>query len=162
MKKLDRELQLEILTKCKDNFPDEIGVRNLSTNESEDFQPNLFYLSELGLIQPVAMITEYPPRKIITAKITARGLDFLEDDGGISAIMKTFTVRLDLESIRALMENKILTSNLPDGQKKTFTEKIKNLSSDVLKTVVLRLVEKAIENPESLLNLLKLSTNQSA
>ena len=49
--------------------------------------------------------------------ITAKGLDFLEDDGGLSAILGAITVKLDPDDLRALIAARIEESDLPTRTK---------------------------------------------
>ena len=89
---LDRELQLTILQELRDNFPNDVAVHRLACyNEDQQFLGNLVYLREHGLVN--GEITEVISaggsiKSMPWAIITAAGLDFIEDDGGLSAILK--------------------------------------------------------------------------
>jgi hypothetical protein len=63
----------------------------------------------------------------MTAKITARGLDFLEDDGGLGAILNVVTIRLEADTLRQLLETKINASDMPEADKQTLLAKLKIL-----------------------------------
>jgi len=93
---------------------------------------------------------------MLTAQITAQGLDFLEDDGGLGAILNIVTVRMDAESIKALLETRIRESNLSKEQKDSVVTKIKGFSGDILRAVVIKLIEKGIERPDQLGNLVNI------
>jgi len=153
--KLDRNMQLIILTTLSQEYPNEMIVKNIPESSSDNFQANLFYLSEHNLIKPVAVSkTLSSPTYMITAKITAEGLDFLADDGGLGAILNAITVKFDAENIKTILEDKIISSNLSEEQKKTLTEKIKNFTGEALKTIAIKLIEKGIEHPEILFTLI--------
>jgi hypothetical protein len=157
--KLDRTMQYEILTQLSDIYPSDFMVNDLTLSVKEDLQSNLFYLSEHNLIEPVINRTGNnvnPTPTIITAKITAKGLDFLEADGGISAILSTITVKFDAENIRSLIHDKIMSSELPPEKKMTLVKKLKEFSGEVLKTVALKLIEQGLENPSFLNKILNI------
>jgi hypothetical protein len=78
--------------------------------------------------------------------ITAEGLDFLEDDGGLSAILRTVTVRFDAENLRSLIEQKILSLSLLQEKKETAITELKKLPVEALKATLLKLAEKGIEH----------------
>lgn len=86
--------------------------------------------------------------------ITARGLDFLEEDGGLSAILGTVTVKLHADTIRDMLETKIMDSQLPQADKKRFVDTLKELPGEALKTVTNKLVEKACESPQAVISVL--------
>ncbi len=49
---------------------------------------------------------------------------FLEDDGGLGAILNVVTIRMDAESIKTILESRIQSSDLPAEQKETVLEKM--------------------------------------
>lgn len=71
------------------------------------------------------------------AVITAKGLDFLADDGGLSAILGTITVKLHEDTLRAILEDAVEKSAEPPGVKKKLLEQIKSLPAEVTKQAVL-------------------------
>lgn len=151
--KLDRAMQYEILTQLRDVYPSDFMVNDLRIPSKENLQANLFYLSEHELLAPLTKtkgtnVNSIPT--IITVKITAKGLDFIEDDGGISAILNTITVKFDAENIRSLIQDRIISSSLPVEQKTTLIDKLKTFSGDILKIVVLKLIEQGLQNPNTL------------
>ena len=151
MSVLDRQLQLQILNRLHDEYPEFVEVNKFLDANDRKIQANLFYLAEHGLIEPGAIREAFGvPRMMTLAKITSRGLDFLEDDGGLGAILRVVTVRFDAENIKTLLEEKILHSNISDEQKKSVIHKLKSFSGEILKSIILKLVEKGIEKPEDI------------
>jgi hypothetical protein len=65
-------------------YPDSVEVTRLTGASQDDFQGNLFYLEERGLVEGSHEHGRGSP--FVLARITAEGLDFLQDDGGIDAI----------------------------------------------------------------------------
>lgn len=146
---LDRQLQLKILTELRDLFPNERLVERLACFEdSKEFHRNIFYLSEHGLIagteQRISENME-PARIMALAIITAKGLDFLEDDGGLSAILGKVVVKFDHNDLAMLLH----TVDHADGteqEKKQFKEMLISLPGDRLKTMYTQLMKLGMDN----------------
>ncbi len=103
--KPDRLLQLTSLEALRDKYPETVDTSDMPNyrNDSQ-FMGNLFYLENHGLIESIASrkIAFGLPPEILSARITAKGIDFLEDDGGISSILNTVTVKFNPDDIRRL------------------------------------------------------------
>ena len=109
---------------------------------------NLKYLYEYGLVKGYeSKAIGKREFSLGGVEITARGLDLLEDDGGVGAILRTVVVKFDAENIRRIMKERILSFNIPDEQKTSLVEKIKNFSGKALETITLKLLEKGLDNP---------------
>ncbi|WP_199052931.1 hypothetical protein [Aquitalea sp. ASV15] len=152
--KLNRALQKHILEKLREKYTDPEGVvlcdQDYSgfDNITEDLFANTAYLGEHGLLVYVDgdpadsgawFVADLPVR------ITAKGLDFLEQDGGLSAILNTVTVKLHADTIRDLIEAKIMSSNLSKSEKKQFMDQLKEMPGEALKALTSKLVEKGID-----------------
>jgi hypothetical protein len=82
--KIDRPLQRQILTALADQYPLSVIADTLQSADEPHFQQNLHYLRERGLIEGSGDVDK--GIAILMARITAAGLDFLEDDGGLEAL----------------------------------------------------------------------------
>jgi hypothetical protein len=152
--KLNRAMQRRILEELRDAYPDGIDFQSRTDFIDQDFQGNLFYLREHGLIDgPGGEDLDGPPT-IAWASITAPGLDFLEADGGLSAILKTVIVRLDGESILPILEKIVAASNLPPEEKKSMAQKLRGLPGKILETLILKSIEAGIEHPDKIATLI--------
>ena len=81
---LDRALQRQILELLREHYPrGAIPVRHLELGE-EQAAINLGYLEEHGLCESGVIIGADGYLSFGQSTITATGLDFLEDDGGLS------------------------------------------------------------------------------
>ena len=69
--------------------------------------------------------------------ITAQGLDFIEDDGGLSAILGVVTIKLHEDSLKALLTDAVNESREPDTVKARLIDQIRSLPADATKKVVL-------------------------
>ena len=151
--KLDRNHQLKILEYLRDYYhcPADARVNEQSFFHNEDYLMNLKYLYEYGLVKGYESKTigkrEF---SLGGVEITAKGLDLLEDDGGVGAILRSVVVKFDAENIRRIMKEKVLSFNIPDEQKTSLVGKIKNFSGKALETITLKLLEKGLDNPSIL------------
>ena len=97
------------------------------------------YLAEHGLIAVVWFGAEP-----VEAILTARGADFLADDGGLSAILNVVTVRLDADSLKTLLIEQVKKSEGEPAAKAKLIEQIKSLSGKALETAVTETVKKGL------------------
>lgn len=146
---LVRDLQRELLMSLKDHYPMMVNFKDLATSLDDDkrteFQvvQNLIYLDEHGLAEVKSSQTagrSYEMR-VSTARITHNGMDFLEDDGGLSAILGTVTVRLHADTIRDLIEARIASSDKPEPEKRKLLDALKTMPEEGLKRLITRLVD---------------------
>ena len=135
--KLDRELQLTILRRLSEIYPLVIRYpKTESFSKNPNFIYNWMYLLEHNLVgsSEVSIGDKGPDDfAMINARITKEGLDFLEADGGLSAIKKTITVRPDIESFLNLL--KAHAETLPESEKKGFLTAIAEFSKPLVQGV---------------------------
>lgn len=142
---LDRKLQLILLQRLAEEFPATVNVQGWE-GELPGATVNLAYLHEHGLcdVKFSQAISIKVPRPI-TAKATARGMDFLADDGGLSAILGVVTIKLHDDTIKAIIESRIMESDLPEPDKKRFIDQLRELPGEATKHLVLKLVDLGLE-----------------
>lgn len=143
---LRRELQKEMLEILFENYPNQILLKDLRYKVSPGesfFNQNLEYLVEHNLLKH-----EYRNHKDGCFetyehfyKITAKGIDFLAADGGLSAILGVVTVKLHSDTIQALLVSKINQSDIPIEEK----NHLKTILGKVGDAALSKLTEKAIE-----------------
>ena len=161
---LDRNLQHKFLSELYKVYPDSITydyyinaaiAQTTGVIEAEEDalfvlkqSANLQYLAEHGLVV-------FGDKTFITAivKITAKGIDFLMDDGGLSAILGVVTVKLHSDTIQALLNTKIDQADIPPEEK----SKLKVILSKMGDVALAKLTEKAIDAVTSpqIINLLQ-------
>jgi hypothetical protein len=149
MMSVNREIQRKILVALRDHYPEEVQLHKLALDcdDEQELQFNAFYLKEHGLIEGKERRVMSAPRSMILAKISASGLDFLEGDGGLTAILNTVTVKFDVESVKKLVEEKILQSSIPQEEKETILKKLRHFSGNVSTELMTSLILKGIEHP---------------
>ncbi|RUT26844.1 hypothetical protein C0V97_03965 [Asaia sp. W19] len=145
---MDRGLQRELLLKMAEEFPLPVDLRLSNGSKAEIIKAgrNLIYLQGHGLCQAASgqsantasAANATTPEPIF--KITAKGLDFLQDDGGLSAILNVVTVRFEADTLRALIAAKIDASSEPEEKK----AKAKSLLSAVKEEGLKQLTSKVV------------------
>lgn len=161
---LDRNLQHEFLSELYKVYPDSITydyyinaaiAQTSGVIEAEEDalfvlkqSANLQYLAEHGLV-----VFDDKTRITSTVKITAKGIDFLMDDGGLSAILGVVTVKLHSDTIQSLLNTKIDQADIPPEEK----SKLKVILSKMGDVALAKLTEKAIDAVTSpqIINLLQ-------
>lgn len=133
---LDRETQRSILFAAREAYPEALAAESLGL-DSQTLNVNLAYLSEHGLITVLWFEAIGAPREAHSLTITAQGLDFIEDDGGLSAILGVVTIKLHEDSLKALLTSAVTESREPDSVKAKLVAQIKSLPADATKQVVL-------------------------
>lgn len=78
-------------------------------------------------------------------QITAAGLDFLSDDGGLSAILGVVTVRLHDDTIRQLLISKVEQAPGDPSIKGKLIEKIKELPAEALGSLTMKGLDSAAD-----------------
>jgi hypothetical protein len=82
---------------------------------------------------------------IIQAKITEEGLDFLEDDGGVGAILKTITVKFDPDNLRKLIASKLDKLEIPADKKDSAKSLLKDAPAHAWKSLYTKLINTGVD-----------------
>lgn len=151
--KLDRQYQRELLQFLLEDYPSyDNAAQHCAELEAADqnkYVANVYYLQLHGLLEDgvalrpstkgnVYQIDAYP-------EITQAGIDFILDDGGLSAILGVQTIRLHPDSIKALVQAKIEASTLSESSKGKLLETIQNLPATALTKLSDKLLDKGID-----------------
>lgn len=143
---LNRELQLKILKHYAQAYPGRTFEKwSEFGSDEQKVAANLFYLQEHGLVLIVGQLSSEQSLIYQGGKLTAKGMDFLEDDGGLSAILGTVTIKLHDDTIKSLLESKILGSDLPQPEKQRYLDQLRELPAETTKHLVLKLVDLGLE-----------------
>lgn len=142
---IDRALQREILTKLSEHFPRRIDVQQWN-REQPALTPNLHYLRQHGLVDGNISNELGGSRLFITAEITAAGLDFLADDGGLTAILGVVTIKLHEDTLLRLIEARVQSSDLPPEEKSGLMKSIRELPGEAIKHLTEKLIDAGLEN----------------
>lgn len=141
---LDRNYQRELLERMAESYPLEWDCRTLMRSwgeaDQKRFIANAKYLEEHGLAKVPIDANLQGISLVGLPRITAKGLDFLADDGGLSAILGIVTIKLHDETLTRLIQAHI--DQLPDGEedKAPLRRAFATLSSAALESIAGRLV----------------------
>jgi hypothetical protein len=168
---LKRDLQLSILHELKSCYPKTMKLNSLSCYNKTEFtvddnpvNNNAIYLKEHGLIEgdvQVSSRSQSHSQILITAKITANGLDFLEDDGGIRAILNKITIQFDPKDLQTLIKSRLDRENITPEKKNEILSTIKSLPSEGIKNVYKHLINFGLEKAPDVFHLLQNILNQT-
>ena len=156
---LDRELQRQILNVAATAYPRPVGHELDKLYEPLDdhvLAANLRYLEQHGLIEPKSVYISVDGLfSFGNVLITHTGMDFLADDGGLSAILGVVTVKLETEQLRAILAAKIMSSDLSSERKSTLIDAIRELPAEGLKHLTMKIVDTGWDNLDSLMALIQ-------
>ena len=134
---LNRGEQLRILNEMAADYPAPSGItETFGPQENNQLSVNLSYLHEHGLIEcnwHPTLDNPYPLPE--SGKITAAGLDFLADDGGLSAILGVVTVRFDDQTLKAMLVDRIEAEDGDNNLKTQMISVVKSMPAEALKSV---------------------------
>lgn len=152
--KIDREYQKNLLSFLLEDFPSYENsfehCKMLADEDSDKYVANVEYLQRHGLLEdgvsldfamdgtPFVSIKAFP-------KITEAGIDFMLDDGGLSAILHVKTVKIHPDSIKALLEERVQASALTDSDKSSLIQRIRHLPEASAKTLLDKLLDRGID-----------------
>ena len=161
---LDRKLQLNLLEKIAECYPFEWDDYERSVG-SEDYLKiaiNLHYLKGHGLLEAkttklVGDLSDDEDRSILIMSpiITEKGLDFLADDGGLSAILGIVTIKFEAEQLKILLESKIMAADLPPADKHKLIDGLRSLSSESIKHLTTKIVDLGWDNLPTLIRIIQ-------
>jgi hypothetical protein len=143
---LSREKQRELLLQLREVYPAHASFRVDSEEEGREVAANLMYLQEHGLCNSGVQIGADAHIMFGASSITAAGLDFLADDGGLSAILGVVTVKLHADTIRDLIAAKIEATAMPAEKKSALKRQLAALSETALKAATTDLVRTGLDH----------------
>jgi hypothetical protein len=157
MKHLDRGSQRNLLNQLAERYPEPADNFFDHTDLHHSDSVNLHYLEghglvELGRSDPFSIRHTFGEKKFNGSKpngsvrITEAGMDFIQDDGGLTSILGTVTVKLHADTIRDLIDAKIVESNaIPEQEKTALREALKGLKEEGLKQLTTRLISYGLD-----------------
>ncbi|MFC3180900.1 hypothetical protein [Cypionkella sinensis] len=139
---LSRGLQRQILTDLAGVYPKRVNISGAWDDvDRNTLIVNLRYLTEHHMVDMQWLALQNGEMKLGAPCITARGLDFLQDDGGLSAILGVVTVKLHDDSIKALLIARVNSTDAEEGVKDQLKDAIRSLPAEATKSVAMRLLE---------------------
>lgn len=155
---LDREMQLAILTELSEVYPAPIDLSEkyeYGTDIYRKFVANLAYLESHKLISEKSILIprtlgDYNAQPNLSS-ITHIGMDFLADDGGLSAILGVVTIKFEAEQFKVFLESIILSSDLPTERKQTMLDALRELPAESMRHLITKVVDSGWDNLGSLM-----------
>lgn len=143
---LDRDLQRDLLMQMRRRYP--LPAEEYAEAEEPKLIANLVYLEEHGLCESSLdrALLNAPMRLLDGPTITARGLDFLEDDGGVGAILGVVTVRVHADTLRELIALKIEAAAAAPEEKSVLRKHLATLSDVTLRAAAADLVRLGLDH----------------
>lgn len=161
---LDRNLQLDLLSKIAECYP--FAWTDFERNPSGDdyfkMAVNLNHLKGHGLLSENSTdVKPYTSEKgggtifILKPKITEKGLDFLKDDSGLSAILGVVTVRFEVDTIRTILQLKVDQSDLSPVDKQKLRGVLEELPAENIKHLSTKIMDVGWDGLGSLMSLIQ-------
>lgn len=155
-RRLDREAQRRLLERLAEEYPEDVSADFLY----ECIDPNLLaanvsYLEEHELLTAAYHGAKWRGNPVLSARLTHKGFDFIQDDGGLGAILDVVTVKLHEDTLKAIIESKVLASDLPEPEKTRFLNQLRELPGEATKHLVLKLLDAGMDNWHRALPLLQ-------
>lgn len=154
---LNRQLQLQILQRASKAYPSNLKPGDLDLKgDTMEIVKNIHYLNDHGLLEcHFSGALGQPIKRPHSIKATHKGLDFLADDGGLSAILGVVTVKLHEETVRQLISQKIEYSDLPTEEKSSLLLAVRDLPGEAIKHLTTRLLDLGMDNLPSAIALIR-------
>lgn len=144
----DRARQRRILDMAQYEYPDAVHSPDMTlanVGTKEELRRELAYLQEHGLLS-FREASYAGGSQLRDLRITAKGIDFLADDGGLGAILGVVTVRLDAASIQALLVRQVEASSEPSDVKTKLVAQIKALPAEGVKALTIEGLKRGLSH----------------
>ena len=151
---IDRVYQKDMLTFLLNDYPDfensKDHFKKLQDEDLKKYVGNVIYLERHGLVENGAKLAISLDGYVSVSvrpfpEITEKGIDFLMDDGGLGAILKVQTVKIHPETIKEIIEARVLQSSLSQEKKNSFLDHLKELPEEAAKNLLDKLLDKGIQ-----------------
>lgn len=147
---IDRLFQNKILNIAAKCYPANVNYELdelFRDAEEHKIAANLCYLAEHKLIKdkPIEISID-GFISLGNICITHRGLDFLAEDGGLSAILNVVTVKFEADTLKAILENRINQSDLDPESKQSMIDSLRELPAESIKHLTTELITRGLDN----------------
>lgn len=96
------------------------------------------------------IITEYMDGDLVldfgASTLTHHGVDFLANDGGLSAILSVITIKFETQTLKAILATKINQSDLTPENKKSMIDALEELPAESIKHLTTKLLDECVDN----------------
>jgi len=156
MAKVNKERLLRILQMAEAAHPQRVDLVTELGVECDAAIVEILYLRDHGLIDiHVSGYMGSSEPSLTPAAITTAGLDYLADDGGLTAELGALTVKIHAETLQQMLELMVLRSDLDPPQKQKYVDQLRQLPAETTKHLAMKAVDAAIQQSGKLLPLLQ-------
>jgi hypothetical protein len=141
MDKFNREFQKKILDKLYVSYPNSLDPKEYlelkSLFDNDDLlTANMLYLEAHELI--ISGLNETMSGYYINSsvtKITAKGIDFIQHDGGLGAILNVQTIKFHRDAV-VVLEDLMALSNMSAPEQEKAKSTLSEMTTEAIKSVV--------------------------
>lgn len=145
-----------ILNQIAQNFPTETPVSDLEDQYGREQITTAFrHLCYLGLVDAHLVQSMEGEYYIGDAKLAPKGISHFGFDSGLGADVNSVVIKIHEDTIKKLIELKILEADLEPNLKKAFLQELATAPVAAIKDMALHLMKKGLENPQHLIELFR-------
>lgn len=161
---LDRDYQKNLLSMLEENYPRisnkvQNKIRSLIQENESKYLANAYYLQCHGLIENAVGKQNGATSTMFSLgipELTVKGVDFLQQDGGLSAILNIQTIKLDKATLELLLTSRIeQAAHLSTEQKQGLIYFLKEAGQKAMQHTLEKLIDTALENPEAIIHIIQ-------
>ncbi|PNY71513.1 hypothetical protein C1750_14800 [Stenotrophomonas pavanii] len=147
MANINRDRLLHILKLAEAANPKHLDLfAALGKDAIDDAVPEIQHLKAHGLLDVHLARLLNGEFAIGPAVITAAGLDYLAEDGGLTRELGVVTIKLHEHQLHQLIELQIHRSELPQTQKQRLLDQLRQLPAETTKHLAMQLVDAGLKN----------------
>jgi hypothetical protein len=143
---LDPEYQRQLLVEMRAAYPSRIVPNNPTDDDRDKAVANLRYLEGHGLCVSGVLVGLDGHIVFSGSEITPKGFDFLDETGGLSAVLDVVVVKIHADSIRDLIAAKVDETPMPAEEKSAIRKHLATLPEAALRVATTDLVQTGLRH----------------
>lgn len=153
---IDRDLCRRLLHAMTQDIAGGVWLGEFDGIDQRTLVTQLRYLEQHGLCESGVALDATGPKMIKLSRITAQGLDYIAEDGGIGAELNVVTIRLSADTLKAMLTLRIEQSDVSTEEKRTLKAHLQSLSAKGLEGLVGDLVQAGLAHVPDAIGLLRM------
>lgn len=146
MAKPDRKIWTEMLEAAAETYPDAVEADQWNTALGKSTaNANITYLVDHGLVTGLARKRMGDIDSYAEITITSAGLDHVSEDGGLTAELGVITIRIEADTLQALLAAQIEMTDAPKHEKNLLRQQLQALSKEGHQRLASQLIHLGIE-----------------
>lgn len=147
--KIDPSLVKTILSTLKREYPNKVETSRYPRIDTPDAHRAMFYVAEKRLITSCEVSEREGIKQMLVAKLTAKGLDYLEKEEQETTKKKPAPSVLDAEELREFLSNILSSPQFNNSNELMVISRLRATTKQEIQTIVKRLIKVAARNPEA-------------